>query len=160
MARDSLSGFQPPLMDRLLDDSPDLAFEETVRRRFSLDEIKQSVARDLESLLNTRSVAVVGVSAGFPLTGRSLLSYGLEDFVGRSLLNPDDRNRICRALEESITIHEPRLKKIRVTIDASNQPLRTLKFRVSAILHVEPMREPVDFDAMLQPNTQHYVVMP
>ena len=47
-----IKGFEPSLFDKLFDDPPLAA----VRRKLSLDELKDSVARDLEALLNTRVV--------------------------------------------------------------------------------------------------------
>ena len=35
---------------------------------------------------------------------------------------------------------------------------RALRFRIEALLRVEPAPEPVTFDAVLQLNTQKYVV--
>lgn len=156
--RDNRNSFQPPLMDRLFDDLPDSPYDDVVMYRYSLSEIKLSVARDLESLLNTRQVLSKNIAGHYPHTARSLLAFGIEDFVGLSLLNPDDRKRICRGLEEAILSHEPRLHKVQVNLETSNESIRELKFRVNAILRVEPIWEPVGFDAMLQPNTQHYVV--
>lgn len=158
MARDRREGFKLPVLDRLFDDTPGGHFEGAVQEHYTLAEIKQSVARDLESLLNTRQVLSLFPMDHYPHTARSVLGYGLEDFIGRSLLNPDDRHRICKSLEDAILAHEPRLKKVQVALEATNELIRELRFRVSAVLHIEPAREEVTFDAMLQPGTQHYVV--
>ena len=44
----------PSVFDRLLDDEPDNSRETAASRRQVLRELKQSVGRDLENLLNTR----------------------------------------------------------------------------------------------------------
>src|SRR5574343_1519380 len=61
-------GFEPSLFDKLFDDQPMGA----VRRRLSLEQLKDSVARDLEALLNTRVVFDSEKAATFPLTARSV----------------------------------------------------------------------------------------
>lgn len=158
MPRDSRNNFQPSLMERLIDEDPESPFSEAVQYRHSLSELKQSVAQDVEALLNSRHGMPRDLATRYPQAARSFLAFGLEDFAGRSLLNPDDRVRICRAIEDAIAFNEPRLKNVQVSLDGSQDTVRALKFRVTAILHVEPAREPVDFDAMLQPNTQQYQV--
>jgi type VI secretion system protein ImpF len=57
-----IKGFEPSLFDKLFDDPPLAA----VRRKLSLDELKDSVARDLEALLNTRVVFDAALAQDFP----------------------------------------------------------------------------------------------
>ena len=76
-----MKGFEPSLFDKLFDDSPVLH----VRRRLSLEDLKDSVARDLEALLNTRTVIDEDLAERFPLAVHSIASFGLNDFAGLSL---------------------------------------------------------------------------
>ena len=46
----------PSILDRLLDDAPRELTEGSMQRAFDLHRLKQSVARDMEALLNSRSV--------------------------------------------------------------------------------------------------------
>jgi type VI secretion system protein ImpF len=87
-----------------------------------------------------------------------LVTYGLPDFTSYSLLTQDDRNRIRRAVEDAINIFEPRLLRVRVTLEAPREHDRGLRFRIDALLRVDPSPEPVTFDAVLQLNTQQYVI--
>ena len=76
----SAKGFMPGLFDRLID-RPGQAQTGTVPR-VSLEEMKDSVARDLEALLNTRAVMPEDAFRRFPECARSIVAYGLHDFAG------------------------------------------------------------------------------
>src|SRR4051812_6131058 len=110
MPRDSHTrlGFMPTLFERLFDENPASAAEYSLPR-LSLDDLKDSVARDLEALLNTRSGLGEITLEPYPASADSVLSFGMTDFVGRSLANPADRHFICRSIERAIAAHEPRL---------------------------------------------------
>jgi type VI secretion system protein ImpF len=148
----------PSLLDRLLDDQPDVAREALPYRVDDLRGLKRSVARDLEALLNTRQEALAELPADLSEVRRSLVVYGLPDFTAFSLLGTRDRARIRRALEDIIAVFEPRLERVRVTLEDSQPNERTLRFRVDGWLRVEPAPEPVTFDTLLQLNTRDYVV--
>src|SRR5215204_2253353 len=97
----------PSLLDRLLDDDPGGPREPPAARHQLLRDLKQSVCRDLENLLNTRT-RYVGWGAHLDELDRSLLSYGLPDFNSVSLASESDRKKFCRAIEEIIRQNEPR----------------------------------------------------
>jgi len=148
----------PSVLDRLLDDQPDLTHEAVTYRIDDLRGLKRSVARDLEAMLNTRQEALEELPADLVEVRRSLVVYGLPDFTAFSLLGTRDRARIRRALEDIIAMFEPRLERVRVTLEDSQANERTLRFRVDGWLRVEPAPEPVTFDTLLQLNTRDYVV--
>ena len=149
-----MKGFEPSLLDKLFGDGP-LA---PTRRRLSIEELKDSVARDLESLLNARTTVNESHAAQYPEAMRSIVSYGLNDFAGMSLASIHDRARICRAIELAIARHEPRLREVQVTLELSRHSINALFFSIKALLVVRPAQEPVSFDAMLQPTTLQYSV--
>jgi type VI secretion system protein ImpF len=150
-------GFLPSVLDRLLDDDPTRSHEPAPRHGHSLQQLIQAVRRDLEHLLNTRQALLEDLPAAFPEAQRSLLTYGLPDLTALSLQDPHDRTHIRRALEQAITLGEPRLLRVRVTLETPGQPDQVLHFRIEAFLRVEPAPEPVTFDALLRTN-QEYVV--
>ena len=154
----SRSRFQPTLFERLLDNAPQRNVEVDPLRGWTVDELKDSVARDLEALLNSRNANDAMALNGYELTRTSLLSYGMCDFVGRSLANPADRSFICRTLEQTIAAHEPRLREVAVSLIVDERAVNVLHFSISAVLVVHPAQEPVSFDALLQPTTQRYSV--
>jgi type VI secretion system protein ImpF len=124
----------------------------------SAEELKESVAHDLEALLNARCAYGGEAFAGYPQALQSMCSYGMNDFVGLSLANPADRNFICRSLERTIAIHEKRLKQVGVALEVENKTVNRLKFTIHAMLVVHPASEAVHFDALLQPSTLQYSV--
>jgi type VI secretion system protein ImpF len=148
----------PSILDRLLDDAPDVSHEPVPDRFQNLRQLKRAVTRDLEALLNTRQELWDELPSEYSELRHSLLVYGLPDFTAFTLLNPHDRNRIRRAVEQAIALFEPRLTRVRVTLEAPRQHEPILRFHIEALLRVEPAPEPVTFDAMLQLHTQEYVV--
>jgi type VI secretion system protein ImpF len=135
MARAEELSITPSLLDRLLDDTPNVSQEPAGNRFQNVSQLRGSVARDLEALLNTRQEILEELPTEFTELNQALLAYGLE---------------------RAISTFEPRLKNVRVVIE--NPRDRTLRFRVEAVLQVKPASEPVSFDAVLRLNTQEYVV--
>jgi type VI secretion system protein ImpF len=148
----------PSLLDRLIDDEPEASQGPSSDRVHDLRDLKEHVARDLENMLNTRREALDDLPEEFVETSQSLLVYGLPDFSSFNLLSPDDRNRLCRAIERAIATFEPRLQRPGVKMETPNQNERVLRFRVEALLRIEPAPEPVVFDTILQLGTQQYLV--
>jgi type VI secretion system protein ImpF len=151
-----MARFAPSLLDRLLDDTP-AAPAEHATPQVSLEQLKDSVVRDLEALLNARCGLHRDTLSAHPQAQRSILSFGMLDFSSMSLANTDERDSICRAIETAISAHEPRLKHVRVGLGQDGAANRLL-FTIQALLVANPAREPVNFNAMLQPSTQLYSV--
>lgn len=149
-----IKGFEPSLFDKLFDDLPVGA----ARRRLSLEQLKDTVARDLEALLNTRVLLDDEYDQSFPQAVRSVAGFGLADFAGLSLANVHDRRRICAAIESAIAAHEPRLRDVRVELEFQRKTVNALYFSINAVLFVRPAQEPVAFDALLQPTSLQYSV--
>lgn len=140
----------PSILERLVADSDDHALD----RRYELRDLKRAVARDLEALLNTRREVLQELPADYVQATRSLLTYGLPDFSAFNLGNHADRTRVRRMLEEAIAESEPRLERVRVSVEQPRPFDRGLRFRIDAVLRVKPAPEPVTFDAVLQLATQ------
>jgi type VI secretion system protein ImpF len=126
--------------------------------RSDIGTLKKLVSRDLENLLNTRSEGARTIPDSFAECRKSSLTYGIPDFSSYSLLSPSDRERIRRHLESAIGLHEGRLTRVRVALEPQRKHERVLRFRVDALLNLGANREKVQFDAVLQLNTQAYVV--
>ncbi|RDU95044.1 type VI secretion system baseplate subunit TssE [Trinickia dinghuensis] len=149
--------FEPSLLDKLFDDDP-RSPAPVAMRQWSLEELKGRVARDVESLLNTRIVLTEDELEKLPECQRSVLTYGLNDFAGLSLASHYDRTFICESIEQAIARHEPRLREVRVSLEVNEQSTNALYFVIRAKLVVHPAEEPVSFDAMLQASTLQYSV--
>lgn len=153
-----MKGFEPSLLEKLFDDAPRANAASGIFKSISLDQYKESVACDLEGLLNSRAAYTEGDLAAYPHCRNSLMTYGLHDFSTMSLANGHDRAAICRSLEQSIARHEPRLSDVRVTLEGTTQGTGGLRFTIHGLLDVQPAREPISFDALLQPSTLQYSV--
>ncbi|MGB8482875.1 MAG: type VI secretion system baseplate subunit TssE [Acinetobacter bohemicus] len=145
-------GFRTTLFDRLLPET------DQNDRGISLQELRESVASDLEDLLNSRMAKLDHLIDQFPLAKQSILQFGIIDFVGLSTANPSDRDKICQSIEQSITAHEPRLQQIKVEMLLDGQNMGALYLSIQAYLNIHPLFEPVIFDAVLKPTTQQYVI--
>ena len=149
--------FVPSLLDRLIDAAPK-SRTEPIRPAFSLEELKDSVARDVESLLNARHGSSRDALDPFPNVRGSIVAFGLDDFAAMSMSSPTDRASICVSIARAITDHEPRLRNVVVDLDRRDVATQKLRFSIQAVLVAHPLQEPVNFDAVLQTTTQNYAV--
>lgn len=145
------------VLDRLLDDQPKVSHDpEEVPARFQ-SQIKESVKRDLEWLLNSKQL-VAPLGGDLRHLGRSVLTYGLPDYTSANLSNPGDQVALRRGVEEAIARFEPRLTGVVVTLVTGRESERSIHFRIDAVLQVEPEPEPVTFDSVLQLNNKAFIV--
>jgi type VI secretion system protein ImpF len=148
----------PSVLDRLLDDDPESTRELPVSRNQVLRELKLSVQRDLENLLNTR-VRCIELPPQCKELDQSLVNYGIPDITGAYLGTNQDREEFCRLLQTIIRRYEPRFKSVTVTQAPPSDPQdRTFRFRIDALLIAEPAPEPVVFDSELRPGTGDFEV--
>ena len=145
---------QTSILDRLLDHDPGVT-SESVRDRLSVRQIKDAVIRDLENLLNTRRQILVP-SPEYREVNNSLYMYGLQDFTLKNPASPMVKQKLRRVIERTISRFEPRLKNVTVQIEAPSQNARDLRFRITAMLVVEPITEPVIFDTYFDVSRGEY----
>lgn len=143
----------PSVLDRLLDDDPATSRDPPQSASQVLRELKRSVRRDLENLLNTRRRCMSWPSHLTELE-RSLVNYGLPDIAGMDLAAVREREGLGRLIEAVIRRFEPRFKTVHVEMLENADPQdRVLRFRIDALLRAEPAPEPVVFDSALEPAT-------
>jgi type VI secretion system protein ImpF len=143
----------PSVLDRLIDERPDETREAPKTRSQVLREVKLSLQRDLENLLNTRRRAT-GWPADLTELEVSLANYGIPDIAGADLGAEENRQHFAETVAETIRRFEPRFQHVDVRMLQNADPLeRTLRFRIDALLRAEPAPEPVVFDSSLQPAT-------
>jgi len=79
----------------------------------------------------------------------SVLNYGMPDFSPTSWRNDKELSSLARTIEEMLRRFEPRLRpgSIKVTAQkpVEKDDMRP-HFRIDAVLHVDPVNEPVSFD--------------
>ena len=143
----------PSLLDRLIDQEPGVSREPPRGRHQVLRELKESVRRDLENLLNTRWRAV-SPPPDLKELEVSLANYGIPDCTASNLGLARYRTELCRIIERVIRNYEPRFQSVRVRMRDNAEPRdRTLRFQIDALLHAVPAPEPVVFDSTLEPTT-------
>ena len=116
--------------------------------RIGVEDLKQTVCRDIEWLLNTKRPLDMKLE-GFPESGQSILNYGIPDFSQYSAANGADCGTLCQLIEQALRTFEPRLESRSIKVDyLQTDELTGMKaqFRIRGILHVDPVREPVSFD--------------
>lgn len=140
----------PSLLDRLINDNPEVHREATASFSQVLREIKVNVRRDLENLLNTRLYHFPNTDIFEELT-MSSVNYGLPDFSHIQFENPSSREHFRFLIERTITYYEPRFRRVEVDIVSSGKSFeRVLHLKISAILMVEPDPIPLIFDTQIK----------
>jgi type VI secretion system protein ImpF len=146
-----MTAFVPGLLDRLMGEAGSAP-------RLGIEQLKDSLARDLEALLNTRLGFPPGRFDACPAARSSILNYGLVDFAGFCPSSSEDRAAICASLKDAIERHEPRLKNVSASLEREAGNVNRLNFVIHATLQVADGLEPVNFNAVLQPSSLHYAI--
>lgn len=155
--RDTEIKITPSIVDRLIDYEPKVSTETSKSRSRGLQELKQSVRRDLEWLLNTRHTADK-IPESLEEVTKSVAAYGIPDFTGFSSKSPEDRKMLIRNVENALKIFEPRFMNLRVSLEETDELQRGIRFRIQATLKVEPTPEPVIFDTVLQMGSGEFEI--
>lgn len=151
---DKKKKLRPSILDRLMDDAPDNQTENDPGQHQLLKQLRDSVRRDLENLLNTRYY-IIFPDETYNEVEKSLLNYGLPDLATINILDPRKREEFTQSLEKSLIEYEPRFKSVKVThLENSDSIDRTLNFRIDAEIYAEPLPEVVVFDSVLESVTR------
>jgi type VI secretion system protein ImpF len=137
------------VIDRLVDDSPKLAADPPITWAESVRQLKESVLRDLEWLLNTRRI-IEPASDVYPEVQQSLYHYGLPDVTSVSKDSSAALRMLVQQMEDCIRLFEPRLENVRVHMAERLPGQRDLRFIVEAMLRMDPNPERVVFDTVLE----------
>ncbi len=146
------------VLDRLIDTNPDVSSDPPANRSQSVRQLKASLRRDLEWLLNSRRNPDE-VPETYEELFRSLYNYGLPDVTSMGLNSSRDRQRLLRVIEQTIEIFEPRLTQVQVrAIDNAGSGPRILRFQIEGLLKMDPAPEQILFDTVLQLNSGEYQI--
>ena len=155
MPRETSVQLLPSLVDRLIDHEPKAPSEAPATRSQSLREMKESLRRDLEWLLNSRRTPIEPPSSATEVR-RSVFWYGLPDYTAYPLKAETDRRRLARLIETTIASFEPRLTSVTVTMQEGGAVRRVLRFHIEGMMRLDPAPERVFFDAKLELSTSNY----
>lgn len=148
----------PSLLDRLLDEQPERQVETPASQNQILSEMRQTIRRDLENLLNTRRPYFV-MPDQFPELERSVVNYGIPDLIGLDMGSNKIRSSFLKEVEEVIRYFEPRFLEVKVIVtNSSSKKDRTLKFRIEGQIQAYPAPEPVVFDSELEPSLGRFSI--
>lgn len=159
MAREFEGNITSSVVDRLMDLEPREKVDPQFSRTKMLKEYRASVRRDLQWLLNTRRI---NESAGpeMPELRRSLFNYGLPDFSTYSLNSSVDRTELTSHIEDTIEQFEPRLREVRVVVlESESGDTRILRFKIEALLVMDPAPEQIFFDGLRDPGNGEYQLL-
>lgn len=149
---DSSDVLRPSVIDRLMKREEGKS-ERVYFEGIGVRDLRESVARDLAWLLNTRIWLPLdsGEYEHLPESRDSVLTYGLPDLSIFSWANPQDCRKIASMVEKTIRTFEPRLvgRTVKCEILPSEDVADfTVRLRIEAILHVDPISEHVTFDSV------------
>ncbi|MGQ3279205.1 MAG: type VI secretion system baseplate subunit TssE [Shinella sp.] len=138
------------LFDRLLQ-GDSMETDRNVDR--ALQELHESVRRDLEILFNTRPGRLPADPKLTELR-QSILTFGLPEVQSQHLASPAQQEQFRKNLEDVIRRFEPRFRELSVTlIVPENQVERILRFQINAILETDSTTEAVIFNTAIDPVT-------
>ena len=139
----------PSILDRLIDLEPVNQNEAASARYQSLRELKSSVRRDLEALLNTR-IPIYRIDESLEEIKQSVALYGLPDFTSMGATNAEEQGFMTSTIQKAIETFEPRFIGVKVSLEPVDNQAKQVRFRIEANLDIEPSPEPVVFDTVLQ----------
>lgn len=151
MASEADQGYMPSVIDRLID--PESAGTGS-RRGYRFEQMRDTIKRDLENLLNTRPVATDLPDASE--MNQSIMAYGLPDLTSFMAVTKAQWEEIGRLIEKTIRRFEPRLRDVHVTLQVTPDGVQgRTQFRISGRLGVDEAPE-VAFDTQLELTTGRY----
>ncbi len=155
--QENQQNIQASLLDRLIDNEPGTSHEPVQYRLTTFRQVKGAVGRDLENLLNTKNY-VSSLCSEYQELSSSLFVYGLQDFTSANPKSPSVRHQLRQELEKAIAQFEPRLRNVTVRVEEQGTDLRNLRFKINALLFLDPGTEPVTFDTFFDVNRCEYSI--
>lgn len=140
---------QPSLLDRLTDEQPELAVEPPSARVLSMQQLRESVRRDLGLLLNTRRLEDTEDLSAYPYVRSSVVNMGLQDLAGLTQAELDVP-ALEQALRRTIINYEPRLAKSTLKVKLQPQESPTSTTRVGFLIEAELWAKPLPHKLFLR----------
>lgn len=142
------------ILDRLLDDEPQSSMDADTNKYHKLKNLRNSVRRDLENLLNTRH-RIMEPAEELKQLELSLLNYGLPDLATVNMSDIDKKQQFIENFESILRDYEPRFKSVKVSLQDNTDKLdRNVRFRIDATLYADPYPEVIVFDSVMEPVTR------
>jgi type VI secretion system protein ImpF len=143
------SGLRPSLLDRLIDPESEGT---SWRRGYSVEQMIDTVRRDLEDLLNSHRM-VGALADEFPEVRNSIVTFGMPDLLSIRSSMGDVSARVAASIEEAINRFEPRLTNVQaIPVPATDASKLRLEFQINATLRIDPSPD-VSFVTLLKLTT-------
>ncbi len=146
------------VLDRLLDDAPDVDRDPLVSLSDQVREMREVIRRDLEALLNTRRNPA-GPPGFLKELNDALVSYGMDGVLSANLVTDASKEKLAQSIERRISMFETRLSDVRVTILKNRmEGERALRMRIQATFRLHEGMPPISFESKIDPSTQRFHV--
>jgi len=146
------------VLDRLLDDAPDMEADPLVGLSDQVREMREVIRRDLEALLNTRR-SPSGPPGALKELNDALVSYGMDGVLSANLVTDASKDKLAQSIERRISMFETRLSDVRVTILKNRmEGERALRMRIQATFRLHEGMPPISFESKIDPSTQRFLV--
>ncbi|MCG8425784.1 MAG: type VI secretion system baseplate subunit TssE [Chromatiales bacterium] len=139
---------QPPFLDLILDDEPELSKESFRNVAQQYRTYKLGVIRDLEQMLNSKCNLSYN---GEALKGDIMFTYGVDDFTHINISALSGRDKLRQKIIDAIRENEPRLQDINVVIHDNIDDGNRLNFRIEAKLCIYADSDPFVLNASFEP---------
>ena len=113
------------------------------------EQLEASIARELARLFNTRnrlSLSEHGSSTG------TVIDYGIPDFSALSPRRGEDRDKLESALLAAVNFYEPRLKNVKVKVEAVADRGDVAAVTLSGDMTIGLQHQRVSFSLNLNPS--------
>lgn len=146
--QDPFDRLRPSILDRLTGDGG--AASSAIRRGglMNLEDLRASVIRDLEWLLNSESMTSMVDLEPYPYVQSSVLNYGMPDLAGATISTvrlEDLRAEVKRVIED----FEPRIEKKSLEVHLVAHESGGFN-RIAFEIHAEVLAEPLPIPLLLR----------
>ena len=144
------------LFDRLVDHNPRVQEEAIPFKTYTVPEVVESIARELDNLLNTRTSRIpysMYASREELLDTDLSYRYGLPDFSQFDVADDRGADLLVRQIRRLVEHYEPRLSNIGVRILGSDVSKRLI-VEISGVINVFPTPESFTFPVTLHGSGQ------
>ncbi len=145
----AIDGAQSLLFEKLVDLDPKSGADPKVFRVMGLEDLKASIKRELERLIDTRRPVSLDESfiedKARGDTPRTVLDYGIPDWSTLSPFSGLERDALARAIRAAIMAFEPRLLNPKVKVADPLVTFNKVVFLISGEVKLGTLIEPVSF---------------
>ena len=133
---------QPSLLDRLMDDEPDITQESRSQRVLSIKQLREGVIRDLVWLLNTGNLTETQNLSKYNQISNSVINFGTSRLTGFTKSNLNI-NQVETTIRQAIIDFEPRINadtiKVHVIVDKEKMSVNAVQFEIEGELWAHPI---------------------